>query len=328
MTWDMIGQQWAIDLLKIHAAGNQLRHAYLFAGPQGVGRLRLALQFAAAINCDSAPEPGVGCGSCRNCRQISAQAHPDLAVIAAEPPGSTLKVDQVRALQRTLSLSSYQSRYRIAILDNFEDANPNAANALLKTLEEPPDHVILLLTASSSDQLLPTVTSRCEVLRLRPLGIRVLAEQLETHLGIDANKANLLASVSGGRAGQAIRLHQDPELFTEREQLLETHTQLIGAQQAQRFDLAAGLAKDRARFQSALQTWISLWRDVLLRASGSSDLPLTNPDREAEIEDLAARHGRPEVIQVLRSLEQAYERLARYGNARLIAEVLMLDIPA
>lgn len=323
----MIGQEWAIDLLKIHVAGRQLRHAYLFAGPQGVGRLRLALQFAAAINCDSPPEPGSGCGTCRNCRQILAGQHPDLAIVAAETPGGTLKVDQVRALQRSLSLSSYQARYRIAILDNFDDANPNAANALLKTLEEPPDHVILLLTAASAEVLLPTVTSRCEILRLRPVSVNALAQALVDRMDVDDEQAALLSAVSGGRAGQAIRLHQDPELFAERQSLLDEHQLLLNATQSERFELAESLAKDRTRFQSALTTWMSLWRDVLLQVSGAEGLTLANPDRQIEIDGLADRFRRSEVLKVLRSLEQAYERLARYGNARLIAEVLMLDLP-
>jgi len=124
--------------------------------------------------------------------------HPDLDILQADQSTGQLKVDQIRELQHHLALSPYEARYRIALLLNFERANPNAANALLKTLEEPPDQVILILTADSPENLLPTIVSRCEVIRLRPLSYELLASQLVRNLGVDPERAEILAHVSNG----------------------------------------------------------------------------------------------------------------------------------
>src|SRR5512138_2202202 len=124
--WSLTGHRWAVDLLRRHVANGEARHAYLFAGPPGVGRRSLALRFAQALNCTDPPAPGEFCGKCRDCRQIQSMQHPDLAVVEAEAEGSMLKVNQVRAVQHALSLKPYQSKYRVALFLRFQEANANA----------------------------------------------------------------------------------------------------------------------------------------------------------------------------------------------------------
>ena len=179
MNWNLIGHEWAVTLLQEHVANHQVRHAYLITGPQGVGRRTLALRLVQALNCPTPQAPGVPCLQCRTCRQIEAMQHADLLVIQAEQVGGTLKVDQVRELQHSLSLAPYESRYKAALLLRFEEANPSAANALLKTLEEPAAQAILILTADSTSSLLPTIVSRCEVVRLAPLPLSLVEQGLQ-----------------------------------------------------------------------------------------------------------------------------------------------------
>ena len=176
------GHEWAETLLQHQIASGQVRHAYLFTGPDGVGRRSLALRFAQAVNCTNPPAPGKACGACRTCTHTERMQQVDLSIIQSETPGAMIKVDQIRTLQHSLSLSPYEARYRIALLLDFEAANANAQNALLKTLEEAPDKVILVITASSAEELLPTIVSRCEQLRLRPLPVEKLAEILISEL--------------------------------------------------------------------------------------------------------------------------------------------------
>jgi len=134
MEWQIYGHDWVVKLLRTHAAGDKLGHAYLFVGPEGVGRRTLALRFAQALNCTQPPEPGGFCDTCRDCRQIQSMTYPDLSVLKPEEGHKDIRIDQVRALQHTLALAPYSASYRIALLPNFQRATHQAENALLKIL--------------------------------------------------------------------------------------------------------------------------------------------------------------------------------------------------
>jgi DNA polymerase-3 subunit delta' len=329
MDWRMLGHQWAVDLLAEHTAHGGLRHAYLFTGPSGVGRRTLALRLAQAVNCLQPSIPGQPCGTCAACTRLEKMQHPDLAVIQSEQAGSTLKVEQVRELQRSLSLAPYEAKYRVALLLRFEEAHASAANALLKTLEEPAPKVLLLLTAESVESLLPTIVSRCEVLRLRPLPVADAADGLQ-HWGIPAAEAQLLAHLSGGRPGYARRLHEHPELLEQRQGWLSELTSLLGSSRVERFAYARAAAKaaldDKEDLRSSLQVWSSFWRDVVLSASGAAT-PLTNLDLAAQVEKLASDLGLEKARQVLERTEQTLALIDRSVNVRLALENLMLDLP-
>ena len=326
MTWDMLGHEWAVSVLKQHVAGGGFRHAYLFTGPQGVGRRTMALRLAQALNCPQPSAPGEPCRQCRTCQQIENMQHPDLAVVQAEQVGGTLKVDQIRELQHSLSLAPYQANYRVALLLRFEEAHVSAQNALLKTLEEPPDKVVLLVTAESAESLLPTVASRCELLRLRPLPLEMVQAGLQERWGMPAEEARLLAHLSGGRPGNALRLYQSPELLEQRQIWLDDLHQLLRSNRVQRFAYADKLSRDKEKRRDALQAWLSLWRDALLCASGSS-VPLVNLDRAGEIEELA-RHCGPQLAYAsVNALLHALDQLEHNVHPQLCIEVLLLDLP-
>ncbi|HZW03382.1 MAG TPA: DNA polymerase III subunit delta' [Anaerolineaceae bacterium] len=326
--WGVFAHEWAAELLARHAANGEVRHAYLFTGPPGAGRRTLALKLAQAVNCLNPAAPGVPCNACRACLQLERLQHPDLSILAPEEGSNTIKVEQVRALQHALSLSPYEARYRVALLLNFEQATISAQNALLKTLEEAPEKVILLLTAESAENLLPTIVSRCEVLRLRPASIERLAETLRERWDVPPDEARQLAHLAGGRPGYALRLHQEPGLVTQHEDWLADLGMLLAAPLRERLAWVDANHKRSSRdaLRAMFQTWLSFWRDLML-ASAGSDAPLTNVDHAADLRALAGRIDFATAHARIADLEQAFTRLDANVNARLLLETLLLDWP-
>jgi DNA polymerase III subunit delta' len=321
-------------LLRQHIAHDAVRHAYLFVGPPGVGRRTLAIRFARALMCTQPPSPGESCGTCKACQQIEAMQFADLSVVQAESEGAVLKIDQVREVNHSLSLKPYQSKYRVAIFMRFQEANLNAQNALLKTLEEAPGHAILILTADNAEQLLPTIVSRCEILRLRALPLEAVDGHLLQH-GASPEDARLLAHLSNGRPGYALRLLADPDGLKVRAERLDDLRELMPATRVRKFAYADKLAKDKDTFRRVLMLWSSYFRDVMLTTAqatpGSTpgaSFPLANIDCAEEIAGLATRLSLPQARQTVSNLERAVDLLDKNINARLLAEVTLLNLPA
>jgi DNA polymerase-3 subunit delta' len=325
-TWGMIGHTWATDLLRRHIANQRVRHAYLITGPPGIGRRTLAVRIAQSLNCPHPPAAGIACRTCRTCQQIERMQHPDLSIVAAEEGSRTIKIEQVRALQQGISLAPYEAPYRIALLLNFEQSSPNAANALLKLLEEPPSKVIILMTALDAESLLPTIVSRCERILLRTLSLETTAQGLQAKWEIPAEDAIALSHISDGRPGYAFKLHQNSEFAKQRTGWLDDHQSMLKANRVARFQYAETLSKDKETLLEVLQTWISLWRDVMLRTHGAS-IPTTNIDREEEIVQIAASIDHTTAQTMVHQLERAKILVKKNCNARLTIEVLLLELP-
>ncbi|MCX6035991.1 MAG: hypothetical protein NTV38_13630 [Chloroflexi bacterium] len=327
--WGLLGHEWAVEMLKQHLTRDSVRHAYLFTGPPGLGRRTLALRFAQALNCPNPVAPGEPCGKCKTCQQIERMQYTDLTVIQTETEGKILRVAPVRDLLHTLTLSPYQSTYKILLFLRFQEANPSTANILLKSLEEGPPHAIFILTADNVEQLLPTIVSRCEILRLWPLPV----ERVESYLkerGATAESAHLLAHISGGRPGYALRLMDNKEALQFRARRLDDLRILLRSTRGKRFAYTEKLTgrknEAKERFRETLLLWLSFWRDVLLRAAGSGS-PLTNVDYTEVVDALASKLTLPEVRKLVNDAEEAIDKLERNVNARLLAEVTLLDWP-
>jgi DNA polymerase-3 subunit delta' len=326
MDWGIIGHEWAVDLLADHVAHGRERHAYLLTGPPGVGKRTLALRFSQSLNCLNSKIPGKPCSKCSSCKKLASMQHPDLTIVEAEQQGGVLRIDQVRELQHNLSLAPYEAKYRIALLLRFEEANLNTANALLKTLEEPPQQVVVILTANSAENLLPTIISRCEVIRLRVLSVDETSSGLQKVKGIPEEMAKRVAHISGGRPGYAIRLYEQPELLEQRLSWLAEFFHILSSSRGERFVLAMEMSRDSETIRDKLQVWLTLWRDVLLNTIGITHA-ITNQDYSEQIKNLAEYVSLSDAQNYIQSVANTIDYIDHNVNNRLALEVLLMDFP-
>jgi len=320
--WQTIGHDWAISLLARAVRGGRVAHTYLFTGPEGIGKRHVAKHLAAMLHC-SAPTPP--CGECAACARVAADAHPDVALVT--PEGGRLKIDQIRAVQHDLSLSPYEGRWRVAIITDFHTATVEAANSLLKTLEEPPARAVILLTATDASLLLPTVVSRCQVLPMRAVARPDIERALTARWAVAEERASLLARVAGGRVGWAIRAAEDPTLLDERRARLDLLQEILGQGRAARIMAAERLAQDDERLPVILRLWQTWWRDVLLIASGCEEL-VSNADYGEALARQAATADLPTAALAVRRIDEALQALEQNAQPRLVLEVLFLGWPA
>jgi DNA polymerase-3 subunit delta' len=328
----MYGQDAAVAALRQALASDRLAHAYLFTGPEGIGKATLARRLVSALLCEAEPEARP-CLECRACKRVEAGEAPDVERIMVggvcdeggpahkdhSTDGSTrIRICQVRRLERVASLTPFQAPRRIFILDSADDLQREAANALLKTLEEPPASVLLLVLATDVDELLPTVRSRCQELALRPMPHADLVAALRERPGLDAPTAEELAAEAHGRYGLAVRLHTDPSLRMLHETAAADALRLASAGRNERLDYAATVAgrwsKERASVLETLDAWRWWWRERLLEASRGAAAP--------PVECTPAQ-----AVRALQAVQQTREHLLANTNPQLALEVMMLDLP-
>lgn len=340
ITWPVYGHARAVALLQrslqppqLGTAPSKPHHASLFLGPRQVGKSTLARIFAQAILCsDPLHRP---CGVCRSCQLMQRGSHPDFRLLqpvdrggAVDRLNGILRVEQAAELIHDAALRAVEGRYKVFLIQDFHNANDAFANKLLKTLEEPPEHVILCLTAIDRSQLLPTISSRCQLIELRPLTPAVIAHALVTTWQAAPEQANLLARLANGRLGWAVQQLAEPAGQQERLTQLQTLCQMLAANRIARLALAEQLAANRDSQQlfGLLEVWLSWWRDLLLAQAGCAD-ECTNIDQLDEISRQAQRVSMKEIQAYLARLSRIEGYLHHTVNTRLALDVLLLQMP-
>lgn len=327
-SWGVIGHQWAIDMLRRSLLEGRQRHGYLIAGAPSLGKRTLALAFASALNCETADIVARPCGVCRACRAIGRANDPDM-ILAEGDEGAPLKIDAIREVTRLLALKPYASRYRIAILAEFDQVAPLAQDALLKTLEEPADHAILIVLASSAERVLPTIRSRAQTIPLRPAPLDLIKAAL-VERGGEEERADLIARLSGGRVGWALAAMRDDELLTHRREMLNALDAVVAGGRLKRIKRAEELNKqfgrDKTAMRGILEIWLTYWRDVLLQCHDSPVKPC-NSDRADEIRTLALSIEPGNARDALEATRRTIESLSTNANVRLALDALFLEYP-
>jgi DNA polymerase-3 subunit delta' len=325
--WNIIGHTWAVQQMKLAVERGTLPHALLITGPESIGKETLALTIAQAMLCTATPKTERPCGQCSACHRVESGNHPDLFLVTPEEKGRGVKIDQIRELQRALSLTPNESPYKVGIITHFELATNSASNALLKTLEEPPAYAHLILLTTSSDLLLPTIVSRTQQLPLHPLNRTTVEEGLMKQRHISAARAQRLARLSGGRIGWAIQALDTPQHLTQMEDSVQLLFHLLKSDLPTRFDVAEELAEKDSDAPQVLEYWRRTWRDVLLLQSENGDA-ITHSEQGQHLEEIAGQVALHATVDTLHQIEATQTALRRNGNTRLHLEALVLNLPS
>ncbi len=292
----------------------RLAHAYLFSGPAGIGKFDAAIAVAKMVNCLDLGGFKPGC-VCVSCRKIGERNHPDLFIIETLEDKKEIGIDQVRALMSRLGLRAIEARVKVAIICEAHLLGQVAANAFLKTLEEPRKDTLLILTTAEPGNVLPTVVSRCHEVRLFPVGNSVLAERLKSEYDVPPVEAEILARFSGGSPGRAAALGK---AFIERRNACLDEFLLGPAADA----MLKKYAADREAARELCEVLLTFYRDVLCFKSGAGKQGLYHPDRIADIERVAARMTPGDIDQVIRLTVKAMEASGETFNMKVALTVL------
>ncbi len=331
--WQIIGQERAVSLLRQALETNQLSHAYLFAGPPHVGKMTLALNMAQALNCQGWERP---CGRCASCQKIAAGTHADVQIIGLATDADDVKkpteisIDQIGAMQHSASLPPFEGQTRVFIIDGAETLSTEAANRLLKTLEEPESGVVFILLTSNEKLVPGTVVSRCQRVELRPMSSEALELALKEKWHIDQAQAALLARLSRGCPGWALSATTDDSLLKQRDDRLDRLVTLTQSGYDERFGYAGQLAtqfsQNRSRVEELLNLWLDFWHDILLEKVGCSHL-ITSMDRLPQILSISEIFSLDEIHGFIKNIQACMEALRRNVNPKLALEKLVLDMP-
>ncbi len=321
MTFDsIVGHKQQKNILLRALNSQHVAHAYLFEGPDGVGKKMVAMDFVCAQLCQSKN----GCGCCSACLKVESNNHPDIHLLAAE--GQALKIDQIRKLQQDLSLRPMEANGKYCLIDGAEHLTTGAANALLKTLEEPQPGTILILLTNQPDKLLTTILSRCQRLSFSRLPKHNLAVILSSKLELDETQAKILASLSEGSFKKALGTNR--ELFLEkRRTLIQSLSALSAGSIIPTFSLADELEKDKEVLPDILDIFQAFFRDLLLLKHNRPEEELVNLD----LIDCLQRQKNTTTTSLLlklKALETARFHLQRNVNRRLALEVMLMRIAA
>ena len=318
----IFGHEQPIAALKSAVAGGRIAHAYLFSGMEAVGKRTTALAFAQLINCER-PGDLDACGTCPSCRKIDGDVHPDILVLSAQ--GAFIRIGGIRQMQERMSFRPLEGRKRVLILDGADRMNDVAANALLKTLEEPPPLNILILVTTAPHRLPITVVSRCRTLRFRPLSQETVAAFLRESAGVREPMASFLASVSGGSVGKALRM--DGEAFLEsrrfvlEEVLAETRGSLLRV-----IGLAVAFGGSNEEIGLKLDILRTFWRDALVFRETGEETRLVFRDQLDRIRSFARALTGERILEGIRAAEDAAAALERNDNKQLTLETMLIKV--
>jgi len=319
---ELWGHENQIDVLKKAMANERVAHAYLFYGTAGIGKKTAALALATALNCPDRKD-GDACGVCPSCRKAERNNHPDIVKVEAQ--GQSIRIQDIRDIQNQMQFKPFEGGVRVILLCDADKMNINSANALLKTLEEPSDGNVLILTTSRFNQLPVTILSRCRHLRFNPLSREVISSYLQKELSVDSETAARLGASAGGSIGRAIDMNQET-FIQDRDEIFD---RLIEAGQTGLFNLLffiGDLAAQTKTVAEKLNLMKTCFRDVLVYRETGDANRLIHYDRLDAIETLYGRLSGWDILNNIQAVDDALAALEQNANKQLTLEAMMFRL--
>lgn len=321
---DIIGHEQIISHLKNAISMGKVSHAYIFNGPDLSGKKMLADAFARALQCEeNDPE---GCGNCKSCRQAADYNQPDIIYVQHEKP-NTISVDDIREqVNNSMVIKPYSSRYKIYIIDEAEKMNPQAQNALLKTIEEPPAYGIIMLLTSNADGFLPTILSRCIMLNIKTVKDEVIKNYLMRELHLPDYQADVCTAFAQGNVGKAINLASSDDFGELKNQVVSVLKRISDTEVYELGDLVKQIAEYKLEMENFFDLMTIWFRDVLYYKATNDIDRLVFKDETSDIKKQAAKHSYNGIETILNAISQSGVRLKANVNFDLTLELLLLTI--
>lgn len=310
---DIKAQERAVSFLKSSIERSRIANAYIFCGPEGVGKKLTALNFAKAINCSN-PVGAAGCDTCPSCIKIDSLNHPDVFLATPEKAGGSVKIDDIRAVIKDVGLKPYEAKKKVYIIDEANSLTEEAENALLKTLEEPSVNAALILITENPSDLLPTIRSRCQIVKFFAIDSAVVKDILMKGHGLDEVMAHILANISCGSMGQALHL-KEKDFFKKREGVIKA----LSSNTFSDLDLDKASKVDLKSVLDIMLTW---YRDILVTKTG--DRNVVNIDKADLISRNSEKMSFDRLDDVIKKIISTQTYLEQNANPKLAMAALGL----
>jgi DNA polymerase-3 subunit delta' len=320
---DVYGHERQITILKKTMTQKRVGHAYLFSGINAIGKRTLAGEFAKALNCEKADTMQDSCGQCPSCLKIQHANHADVLVVKAD--GQFIRINAIREIQERMKFRPFEGGWRTVIIDDADKMNDHAANALLKTLEEPSASNILILVSSRPYSMPATIISRCRHMRFNPLPADAIVRYLTEQKGADQQKSHMLAGLSGGSIGRALELDEE-NVSAFREEILQL---LINAKKddpISLLNLVSNIGKDKKKIKQGLDIINSCFRDALVFKETRRSQSLINTDKSSLIDILAKNLTGSQILQNISLISKAWEIIEQNVNKTLTLETMAFKL--
>lgn len=319
---NIIGHEQIIQHMSAALKSKKISHAYIFEGPNDSGKNMLAKAFAKALECEAGY--GDSCNMCRSCHQMDTGNQPDVKWLTHEKP-MTISVDDIRKqINADMAIKPYSSKYKIYIVDEAEKMNEQAQNALLKTIEEPPEYGIIMLLTNNLDAMLPTILSRCITFHLKPVNQQMIVDHLTKEYGVPDYKARICASFSQGVVGKAIQMASSEDFNELQYHVLNIVKNIHNMEVYEVVDTVKRLSAYKTDINDVIDMMMVWYRDVLMLKVTKDANTIVYKDEYRSLMDQAKHSSYEGLNEIIQSMEKAKSRLAANVNFDVAMEMMLL----